>query len=55
MATHIPVFSAMGLPLDPLAVLLAVDTIPDVFCTVGNVTADMTLTTIVADKDQSRA
>ena len=47
MGTHIPVFSAMGLPLDPIALLLAVDTIPDIFCTAGNVTADMTLATLV--------
>jgi proton glutamate symport protein len=29
-------------------VLLALDTIPDVFATVGNVTADLTATSVVA-------
>ncbi len=48
MATTMPVASAMGLPLDPLGLLLAVDTIPDVFATVGNVSADLTANTIVA-------
>ena len=48
MATTMPVTSAMGLPLDPLGLLLAVDTIPDVFATVGNVSADLTASTIVA-------
>ena len=31
-----------------LAMLMAIDTIPDIFGTVGNVTADLALTTIVA-------
>lgn len=48
MATTMPVTSAMGLPLDPLGLLLAVDTIPDVFATVGNVSADLTANAIVA-------
>lgn len=48
MATTMPVTSAMGLPLDPLGLLLAVDTIPDVFATVGNVSADLTASAIVA-------
>ena len=38
----------MGLPLHPLGLLLAVDTIPDVFATVGNVSADLTASSIVA-------
>ena len=48
MATNLPVTQAMGLPVDPLGILLAVDTIPDVFATVGNVTADLTATSVVA-------
>jgi hypothetical protein len=31
MATNLPVTQAMGLPIAPLGLLLAVDTIPDVF------------------------
>jgi Na+/H+-dicarboxylate symporter len=38
----------MGLPLEPLGLLLAVDTIPDVFATVGNVSADLTASSLVA-------
>jgi Na+/H+-dicarboxylate symporter len=53
MATNLPVTQAMGLPVAPLGILLALDTIPDVFATVGNVTADMTATSVVAR--QSRA
>jgi Na+/H+-dicarboxylate symporter len=48
MATNLPVTQAMGLPVAPLGLLLALDTIPDVFATVGNVTADMAATRIVA-------
>jgi Na+/H+-dicarboxylate symporter len=58
MATNLPVTQAMGLPIAPLGLLLAVDTIPDVFATVGNVTADLTATSIVsrqAGKDAKEA
>ena len=48
MATNMPVTQAMGLPLEPLGLLLALDTIPDVFATVGNVTGDLTATSVVA-------
>ena len=41
-----PVTSAMGLPLESLGLLLAVDTIPDVFATVGNVSADFTASSL---------
>jgi proton glutamate symport protein len=51
MATNMPVVQAMSLPVEPLGVLLAVDTIPDVFSTVGNVTADLTATSVVARRD----
>ncbi|RMH90855.1 dicarboxylate/amino acid:cation symporter [Lysobacter pythonis] len=44
MATNMPVTQALGLPVDPLGLLLAVDTIPDVFATLGNVTADVSAT-----------
>ncbi len=48
MATVMPVTQSMGLPLEPLGLLLAVDTIPDVFATTGNVTGDLTASSIVA-------
>ncbi len=47
LATNLPVTSAMGLPIAPLPVLMAVDAIPDVLATVGNVTGDMTATAVV--------
>ena len=42
-----PVCLAMGVPVELLPLLLAVETIPDIFRTVGNVTADVALTAIV--------
>ncbi|KAF1707782.1 dicarboxylate/amino acid:cation symporter [Pseudoxanthomonas sacheonensis] len=52
MATNLPVTQAMGLPIAPLGLLLAVDTIPDVFATVGNVTADLAATSVVARQSE---
>ncbi len=45
-----PVCLAMGVPVELLPLLLAVETIPDIFRTVGNVTADIALTRIVATR-----
>ena len=53
MTNNLPVVQSMGLPVEPLGVLLAMDTIPDVFCTVGNVTGHMTATAIMARHDGS--
>lgn len=53
MGTTLPVVQAAGLPLEPLGLLLAVDVIPDVAATVGNVTADLALTARVAHHDCS--
>jgi Na+/H+-dicarboxylate symporter len=43
-----PIAIAMGVPIEPLALLVAVETIPDIFRTVGNVTMDMAVTATVA-------
>jgi Na+/H+-dicarboxylate symporter len=50
MATNLPVTQAMALPLEPLGVLLAVDNLPDVFATLGNVSADLAATSVVAKR-----
>jgi len=46
-----PICLAMGLPLGVLPLLLAVEVIPDIFRTVGNVTADLAATRIVQGRD----
>ncbi len=51
MATVMPVTQSLGLPLEPLGLLLAVDTIPDVFATTGNVTGDLTAASLVAKRE----
>lgn len=42
-----PICLAMGVPVEALPLLLAVETVPDIFRTVGNVTADMAVARIV--------
>ncbi|PZU12564.1 MAG: dicarboxylate/amino acid:cation symporter [Sphingobium sp.] len=42
-----PICLAMGVPVEALPLLLAVETVPDIFRTVGNVTADLGVTRIL--------
>lgn len=42
-----PIALALGVPIAPLALLVAVEMVPDIFRTVGNVTMDVTLAAIV--------
>ena len=53
MATNLPVAQAMGVPLSPLGLMLAVDTLPDTLATLGNVTADLTAASVVAYQSRS--
>jgi proton glutamate symport protein len=45
-----PIALAMGVPFEPLALLIAVETIPDIFRTVGNVSMDMAVTATIAHR-----
>lgn len=47
-ATYVPIFNATGIPIDILALLIAVESIPDMFRTVANVTMDMASASVVA-------
>jgi Na+/H+-dicarboxylate symporter len=42
-----PIAMALGVPIAPLGLLVAVEMIPDIFRTVGNVMLDVALTTVV--------
>ena len=42
-----PIALALGVPIAPLGLLVAVEMVPDIFRTVGNVTHDVTLASIV--------
>lgn len=48
-----PISMAMGVPLDLLAILIAVETIPDIFRTTATVTMDMAATTAIARVQES--
>ena len=47
LAACVPIANAMGVPIAVLPVLLAVELVPDVFRTLGNVTADLAVTAIL--------
>jgi Na+/H+-dicarboxylate symporter len=55
MGTTLPVVQAAGMPIEPLGLLLAVDLIPDVFATVGNVTGDLAVASRVARSEEESA
>lgn len=47
-----PICLAMGVPVEPLGLLIAVETFPDIFRTLGNVTMDMAVTATVAERQK---
>jgi proton glutamate symport protein len=51
----VPVLAAANLPLEGVGILLAVDTIPDMFRTTANLTGAMTLTAILQPEQDSSA
>lgn len=50
-----PICLALGVPMELLPLLLAVEVIPDIFRTLGNVTADMAVTTVLDDGEREPA
>jgi Na+/H+-dicarboxylate symporter len=44
----VPMCLVMGVPVGALPLLLAVETVPDIFRTIGNVTADVAVTAVLA-------
>ena len=44
-----PVMLSVGLPLEGIALLIAADSVPDVFATMVNVTGDMGVAALVAE------
>ena len=47
IASVAPICLALGVPIELLPILLAVEVIPDIFRTLGNVTADMSVTSLL--------
>lgn len=50
-----PLFGAVGLPIEGIGILIAVDAIPDTFATALNVTGDLAATAIVANGETNAA
>jgi Na+/H+-dicarboxylate symporter len=50
IASVAPICFALGLPTEVLGILVAVEIVPDIFRTIGNVTADLAVTTVVDDR-----
>lgn len=48
VASVAPISMAMGVPIELLGILVAVESVPDIFRTVGNVSGDMAATVIAA-------
>ena len=48
-----PLFSAIGLPVEGIGILIAIDVIPDTFATVLNVTGDLAAAVLVARYDRT--
>jgi Na+/H+-dicarboxylate symporter len=53
-ASIAPICLSLGLPLDLLPILIAVEVVPDIFRTIGNVTGDMAITVILARGETGR-
>ena len=50
LAATVPIANAMGVPVAALPLLLAVELLPDIFRTLGNVTADLAITSILSKR-----
>jgi len=50
LAATVPIANAMGIPVAALPLLLAVELLPDIFRTLGNVTADLAVTAILSKR-----
>ena len=51
IASIAPICMALGVPFELLGILLAVEVIPDIFRTLGNVTGDLAATSVLARKE----
>ena len=51
IASVAPICGALGLPVDVLGILVAVEILPDIFRTIGNVTADVAVTVLVDEAE----
>ena len=54
IASVAPICAALGLPVEVLGILVAVEIIPDIFRTIGNVTADVAVTALADEPETSQ-
>ncbi len=54
VASVAPISMAMGVPIELLGILVAVESVPDIFRTVGNVSGDMAATVVAARNKSSQ-
>ncbi|MDX1578797.1 MAG: cation:dicarboxylase symporter family transporter, partial [Gemmatimonadota bacterium] len=45
-----PIYAALGLPMEGIGILIALDLIPDMFITAANVTADVTAAIVLSPR-----
>ena len=50
-----PICLALGIPIEPLALLIAVEPLPDIFRTTGNVQMDVALATVIEAPEKEKA
>ncbi len=50
MLLQVPLYTSIGLPIEGIGILIALDTLPDMFKTLLNVTADMAVAVLTAEK-----
>ena len=50
-----PICLALGIPIEPLALLIAVETLPDIFRTTGKVQMDVALATVIEAPEKEKA
>ena len=50
-----PICLALGIPIEPLALLIAVETLPDIFRTTGNVQMDVALAKVIEAPEKEKA
>jgi proton glutamate symport protein len=50
-----PLYESLGLPLEGIGLLIALDAIPDMFLTTANVTGDMAVAALVASSEMRRS
>jgi Na+/H+-dicarboxylate symporter len=52
---QVPVYTAIGLPVEAVGIMIALDTLPDMFKTLLNVTSDMVVAVVTVPTSPGEA